>query len=105
MLRSTKAALFPAAVCLVLPAFSPTTAAARTFERCDADGDHCVRITCDRDGDDCWRHSEHYKKDIYRHEGRWVCDSDGDRCHYEYTGRKWNPHWDHDRDRDPDHDR
>ena len=100
MLRSTKAAFLAAAVCLVLPAFFATTAAARTFERCDADGDHCVRVTCDRDGDECWKRSEHYKKDMYRHEGRWVCDSDGDRCHYEYTGRKWNPHWDH----DPDHD-
>jgi len=89
--------------CLALSVVFSQPAAARTFERCDADGDHCVRITCDRDGDECWRQSEYYNKDIYRHEGRWVCDSDGDRCHYEYNGRKWHPH--PDRDHDRDHDR
>ncbi len=28
-------------------------AAAHTYERCDADGDHCVRVKCDHDGDRC----------------------------------------------------
>jgi hypothetical protein len=81
-----------------------TIALGHTYERCDADGDHCVRITCDHDGDKCWSQSEHSKKAIYSHPGRWVCDSDGDRCHYEYTGGKWNPHWEH-RDGDRDRDR
>ena len=100
MLHASKPVLLAAAAVLVLPAFVATPAVARTYERCDADGDHCVRVTCDRDGDNCWRQSEYYKNKIYRHRGRWVCDSEGDRCHYEYTGRKWNPHWDeehHDR--------
>jgi hypothetical protein len=74
-----------------------------TYERCDADGDHCVRVTCDHDGDRCWSQSEYSKKEFYSHPGRWVCDSDGDRCHYEYTGRKWNPHWEH-RDHDDERD-
>ena len=87
------------ALCLVLPAVFSSVAVARTFERCDFDGDHCVRIKCDQDGDRCWKESEYSKRDIYRHEGRWVCDRDGDRCHYEYNGHKWNPHWDHDEDR------
>jgi hypothetical protein len=81
-----------------------TIALGHTYERCDADGDHCVRVTCDHDGDHCWSQSEHSKKPIYSHPGRWVCDSDGDRCHFEYTGRKWNPHWEH-HDHDDDHDR
>lgn len=46
---------------------APNKAVARTFERCDLDGHHCVRISC---------------------------DSDGDRCHYVYHGHHWNPHWD-----------
>ncbi len=93
--------LLAATVCLTLPAFLATPAVARTFERCDFDGDHCVRVTCDRDGDRCWRESEYYKKDVYRHRGRWECDRDGDRCHYVYRGRKWEPHhWEHDEDRD-----
>ena len=76
---------------------SSRTAVARTYERCDADGDHCVRIKCDRDGDRCWKESEYRRNRIYEHPGRWVCDADGDRCHYEYSGHKWNPlHWDHD---------
>jgi hypothetical protein len=66
-----------------------------TYERCNADGDHCVRVTCDHDGDKCWTQSEYSKNSIYSRPGRWVCDSDGDRCHYEYNGRKWNPHWEH----------
>ena len=86
---------------LALSALS-TIALGHTYERCDADGDHCVRVTCDHDGDKCWSQSEHSRKAIYVHPGRWVCDSDGDRCHYEYTGGKWNPHWEH---RDGDRDR
>ena len=104
MLHASKSVLLAAATCLTLPALFATPAVARTYERCDADGDHCVRVTCDRDGDRCWRESEYFGKDIYRHKGRWVCDSDGDRCHYEYTGKRWNPHWDSDHDRG-DHDR
>ena len=80
---------------------------AHTYERCDRDGDHCVRLMCDSDGDRCWKQSEHSKKEYYNSTGtggRWVCDSDGDRCHYEYTGRKWNPHWDH-HDHDDDNGR
>ena len=78
-----------------------TLAFAHTYERCDADGDHCVRVKCDHDGDKCWQQSEYSKSEIYNRPGRWVCDSDGDRCHYEYTGSKWNPHWEHhDDDRD-----
>jgi hypothetical protein len=79
-----------------------TIALGHTYERCDADGDHCVRVKCDHDGDKCWQQSEYSKSDIYNRPGRWVCDRDGDRCHYEYTGSKWNPHWDH---REGDHDR
>ncbi len=71
-----------------------TRAAAHTYERCDADGDHCVRIKCDRDGDRCWKESNYARREYYSRPGRWVCDADGDRCHYEYTGHKWNPlHW------------
>ena len=80
---------------------------AHTYERCDPDGDHCVRLMCDSDGDRCWKQSEHSKKEYYNSTGtggRWVCDSDGDRCHYEYTGRKWNPHWNH-HDHDDDNGR
>jgi hypothetical protein len=76
-------------------------ALAHTYERCDADGDHCVRVRCDSDGDRCWQESEYSKNRIYSAPGRWVCDSDGDRCHFEYTDRK--PHREHhdedDRDR------
>lgn len=71
---------------------SSRTAFARTYERCDADGDHCVRVKCDRDGDRCWRESVYGRNRIYNHPGRWVCDADGDRCHYEYRGHKWHPH-------------
>jgi len=86
---------------MAVSAVSTTMALAHTYERCDADGDHCVRVTCDNDGDRCWRQSEYSKNNIYSRPGRWVCDSDGDRCHYEYTGKKWNPHWEHhDDDRD-----
>jgi len=78
--------------------FLATPAMARTFERCDADGDHCVRVKCDHDGDRCWKESEYFKNNIYEHPGRWVCDHDGDRCHYEYKGHKWNPrHWEDER--------
>jgi hypothetical protein len=75
-------------------------ALAHTYERCDADGDHCVRVKCDHDGDRCWRESEYSKSTIYSGDGRWVCDADGDRCRYEYTGRKHHEHHD-----DDDHDR
>jgi hypothetical protein len=69
-------------------------AVAHTYERCDADGDHCVRVKCDHDGDRCWSESNYGRKEYYNRPGRWVCDSDGDRCHYEYTGHRWNPrHW------------
>lgn len=96
MLQASKTVLL-AAASLSLAAFFSTPAVASTYERCDADGDHCVRISCDRDGDECWRKSEYYTKDIYRHEGRWVCDSDGDQCHYQYN--------DGDRHEDRDHDK
>ncbi len=86
-----------------------TMAFAHSYERCDPDGDHCVRVQCDSDGDRCWRESEYSRSDVYNRPGRWVCDADGDRCHYEYTGRQWNPHWERrhhdDDDRDHDHDR
>lgn len=89
---------------VALPALFSGVAVAHTYERCDADGDHCVRITCDHDGDRCWHDSEYSKNGMYRHKGRWECDSDGDRCHYVYEGRRWEPHhWEH--DRDEDHDR
>jgi hypothetical protein len=70
-----------------------------TYERCDADGDRCVRVVCDHDGDKCWSQSEHSKNVIYNHPGSWVCDSDGDRCHYEYNGRKSEHGEHHDDDR------
>ncbi len=101
--RSVPALLGATILCLGWTAFLSTPAVARTFERCDADGDHCVRIKCDHDGDRCWKESEYVSKEIYRRPGRWVCDEDHDRCHYEYTGHKWNPrHWEHDDDRDDD---
>ena len=103
MIHTYKTLLLAAAACLALPAFMSTTAVASTFERCDSDGDHCVRVTCDRDGDECWRQSQYYSNDIYRHEGRWVCDSDGDRCHYQYNGR--DRHGDNDRSDRGDRDR
>lgn len=61
-----------------------TTLVARVYERCDLNGEHCVRITCDRDADRCWRRSQYAHNEYYRHNGRWVCDADGDRCRYEY---------------------
>jgi hypothetical protein len=94
----------PVLLAVTLPALFSGAALAHTYERCDADGDHCVRIHCDHDGDRCWRESEYSKNEIYRHNGRWECDRDGDRCHYVYEGRRWEPHhwdrdhWDHDRD-------
>ena len=58
-------------------------ASARTFVRCDGDGDRCVRIHCDWDGDDCWREPVYYSRPAY--EGRrWVCDEDGDECRWVY---------------------
>ncbi len=61
-----------------------TTLVARVYERCDVNGEHCVRITCDRDADKCWRQSQYASNDYYRHKGRWVCDADADRCRYVY---------------------
>ena len=100
MLKPFKNSLLTVAGVFALSASG--AALAHTYERCDPDGDHCVRVKCDSDGDRCWKQSEYSKKDYYSGPGgRWVCDSDGDRCHYEYTGKKWNPHWDH-RDHDDD---
>ena len=96
MLHAHKTALLATAACLALPMIAATPAAASTYERCDADGAHCVRISCDRDGDECWRRSEYYSNEMYRHEGRWVCDSDGDECRYQYNGRERHED-DHDR--------
>ena len=87
--------LFLAATGFVAMSTMSALAFGHTYERCDADGDHCVRVTCDHDGDKCWSQSEYSKNNIYSRPGRWVCDSDGDRCHYEYNGKKWNPHWEH----------
>ena len=87
--------LFLAATAFVAMSTMSALAFGHTYERCDADGDHCVRVTCDHDGDKCWSQSEYSKNNIYSRPGRWVCDSDGDRCHYEYNGKKWNPHWEH----------
>jgi hypothetical protein len=93
--------LFLAATGFVAMSTMSALAFGHTYERWDADGDHCVRVTCDHDGDKCWSQSEYSKNNIYSRPGRWVCDSDGDRCHYEYTGKKWNPHWEnHDDDRE-----
>lgn len=61
-----------------------TPASARTYERCDYDGDRCVRIQCDWDGDDCWRTSDYYNRPYYRGYGRWICDDDGDDCRWVY---------------------
>ena len=102
MLRISKGVLLKSIGMFAFAASTPVIA--HTYERCDPDGDHCVRITCDHDGDRCWSQSEYGNRDIYNPPGRWVCDSDGDRCHYEYSGRKWNPHWDHDHDHGHDHE-
>ncbi|MBV8806913.1 MAG: hypothetical protein JO042_17770 [Sinobacteraceae bacterium] len=92
--RSRSVVLGAATLALGWTAFLSTPAAAHTYERCDADGDHCVRIKCDHDGDRCWKESDYVHRKYYDRPGRWVCDADGDRCHYEYTGHKWNPlHW------------
>jgi hypothetical protein len=63
-------------------------ASARTFTRCDYDGDHCVRIHCDWDGDRCWRQSLYRDRTYYRGHGggHWVCNRWGD-CHWSY----WHP--------------
>lgn len=92
--RSTSVLLGATTMLLGCAALLSAPATARTFERCDADGDHCVRVKCDRDGDRCWEESEYAHRKYYSRPGRWVCDADGDRCHYEYTGHRWNPrHW------------
>jgi len=102
----TKSILLGSAVlCLGATAFLSAPASARTYERCDADGDHCVRIKCDNDGDRCWKESEYFENQLYSRPGRWVCSDDGDRCHYEYNGGTWNPrHWDRDEEHH-DHER
>ena len=84
---------------LALSAIS-SMALAHSYERCDADGDHCVRVSCDHDGDRCWRESEYYNNAIYSGSGRWVCDADGDRCRFEYVDRKEHKHHHDDDDRD-----
>jgi hypothetical protein len=86
---------------LALSAVS-SIAAAHTYERCDADGDHCVRISCDHDGDRCWRESEYSSNTMYSGSGRWVCDADGDRCHYEYSDRREHSRHEHHDDDDRD---
>ena len=96
MLRMIKTLLIAFALLSGSSIFFPQTAVAHTYERCDLYGHHCVRLTCDKDGDVCWRKSNYHKTHYYRRRGHWVCDSDGDRCHYQYYGHKWNPHWDHD---------
>ena len=101
MFHGTKGMFTVKAGLIALSAVS-SIALAHTYERCDADGDHCVRISCDNDGDRCWRESEYSKTPIYSGRGRWVCDSDGDRCHYEYADRGEHHrkhHDDEDRDR------
>jgi hypothetical protein len=95
MNRGITATLAGAALSLALPLMFSAPATARTYERCDADGDHCVRIKCDHDGDRCWKESEYVTRKAYARPGRWVCDHDGDRCHYVYKDREWKPrHWD-----------
>jgi hypothetical protein len=87
MLKPFKNSLLTVAVVFALSASA--AALAHTYERCDPDGDHCVRVACDSDGDRCWKQSEYSRKEYYNGTGgRWVCDSDGDRCHYEYTVRR-----------------
>ncbi len=78
-----------------------SAASARTFTRCDADGDNCVRVHCDWDGDNCWReplygdrydYSRHYRDYDRGYYGGYgygygyhrVCDADGDNCRWEY---------------------
>ena len=101
MLR-IKTFLLGTAACLTLPVVFSSTAVANTYERCDADGGHCVRVTCDRDGDECWRRSEYYNNEMYRHEGQWVCDSGGNRCHYQYSGRREGHEHEHEHEHEHD---
>ena len=75
-----------------------SAASARTFTRCDSDGDNCVRVHCDWDGGNCWREPLYRERDDYRTyrdydsgyyggynlDRRWVCDSDGDNCRWQY---------------------
>jgi len=57
-------------------------ASARTYVRCDGDGDRCIRVHCDWDGDDCWREPVYYSRPYPVEARRWVCDEDGDDCHW-----------------------
>lgn len=104
MFHRTKAIFTAKAGVIALLSTVSSVALAHTYERCDADGDHCVRISCDHDGDRCWRESEYSKNTIYSGAGRWACDSDGDRCHYEYADRQGKHHREHhDEDHPQDH--
>jgi len=98
MFQRTKGILTAKAGLIALSAVS-SIALAHTYQRCDADGDHCVTVTCDNDGDRCWRESEYSKNTIYGGAGRWTCDADGDRCRFEYD-RKGKHHREH---HDEDH--
>jgi|SRR5882724_6059128 len=86
-----------AAITVAGVVFSIGSANAKTFERCDEDGNHCVKIHCDSDGDECWQKSEYYIQTYYKFPGRWECETTGDTCHYIYTGHEWHPHWDTDK--------
>lgn len=97
MFNRTKGKFMATAAVIALSSVS-SIALAHTYERCDPDGDHCVRVSCDHDGDRCWRESDYSKNAIYGGQGRWVCDSDGDRCHFQYADKKENHHRDHDAD-------
>lgn len=98
MFQRKKGILTARAGLIALSAVS-SIALAHTYQRCDADGDHCVTVTCDNDGDRCWRESEYSRNTIYTGAGRWTCDADGDRCRFEYD-RKGKHHREH---HDEDH--
>src|SRR5258706_11869937 len=63
-------------------AASAAPAAARTYVRCDYEGDRCVRVHCDWDGDDCWRGAAYFNRSYYRGGGRWGCDENRDGRHW-----------------------
>jgi hypothetical protein len=68
--RSMSLLLGAATLCLGSTALLSPPAVARTYERCDADGDHCVRIKCDHDGDRCWKESNYTRREYYSRPGR-----------------------------------